>query len=76
MLCLPRLGLIFRVVMSANHEISDSDIFLELSVIVMKYSFKFNNHEPLCKNISKKISLRRSVREGVGVAEVIMDISR
>ena len=55
MLCLPRLGLIFRVVMSANPEISDSDIFLELSVIVMKYSFKFNNHDPLCKKIPKKI---------------------
>ena len=55
MLCLPRLGLIFRVVMSANHEISDSDIFLELSVIVMKYSFKFNKRDPLCKKMSKKI---------------------
>ena len=55
MLCLPRLGLIFRVVMSANHEFSDSDIFLELSVILMKYSFKFNNHDPLCKKFPKKI---------------------
>ena len=55
MLCLPLLGLIFGVVMSANHEISDSDIFLELSVILMKYSFKFSNHDPLCKNFPKKI---------------------
>ena len=59
MLCLHRLGLIFRVVMFANHEISDSDIFLEVRVIVMKYSFKFNNHDPLCKKISKKNSLGR-----------------
>ena len=76
MLCLSRLGLIFKVVMSANHGISDSDIFLELSIIVMKYSFKFINHDPLCKKNSKKNSLRRRVREGVGVAGVIMDISR
>ena len=56
MLCLPLLGLIFKVVMSANQEISDSDIFLELSVIVMKYYFKFNNHDPLCKKIPKKFT--------------------
>ena len=60
MCCAPLLGLIFRAVMSSNQEISDSDIFLELSVIVMKYSFKFNNHNPLCKKkFHQKNSLRR-----------------
>ena len=54
--------------MSANHEISDSDIFLELSVIVMKYSFKFNNHDPLFKkNFQKKYTATLSQgRSGSG----------
>ena len=56
MLCLPLLGLIFEVVMSANQEISDSDIFLELSVIVIKYYFKFNNHDLSCKKFPKKFT--------------------
>ena len=29
--------------------------FLELSVIVMKYSFKLNNGDPLCEKSLKKI---------------------
>ena len=53
MLCLHLLGLIFRVVMSTNQETSDSDIFLELSVIVMKCSFKLNHGDPLCEIASK-----------------------
>ena len=57
MLCFHRLGLIFRAVMFANHEISDNDIYLEVRVIVIKYSFKFNNHDPLCKkNFQKKFT--------------------
>ena len=40
MCCPPLLGLLFRAVMPSNQEISDSDIFLELSVFVMKHSFK------------------------------------
>ena len=35
--------------MSTNQEISDRGIFLELSVIVMKYSFKLNNGDPLSR---------------------------
>ena len=54
--------------MSANHEISDSDIFLELSVIVIKYSFKFNYPDPLCKkNFRKKFTATLSQgRSGSG----------
>ena len=54
--------------MSANHEISDSDIFLELSAIALKYSFKFNNHEPLCKkNFQRKFTVPLSQgRSGSG----------
>ena len=55
MLCLPPLGLIFRVMMSTNQETSDIEIFLQLSVIVMKHSFKSNHGEPLCDVVSKKI---------------------
>ena len=60
MLGLPLLGLILKVVMSANQELLDSDIFLELSVIVIKYSFKFNNHDPLYKKFTATLSQRRS----------------
>ena len=56
----PLLGLIFRAVMSSNQEISDSDIFLELSVIVMKYSFKLNNSEPLSVKSPKQITANLS----------------
>ena len=53
-LSIPLLGLKFRVVMSTNQEISHSDIFLEISVIVKKYSFKLNNGDPLCEKSPKK----------------------
>ena len=53
-LSIPLLGLKFRVVMSTNQEISDSDIFLELSVIEKKYSSKLNNGDPLCEKSPKK----------------------
>ena len=56
MCCPPLLGLIFRAEMSSNQEISDSDIFLEISVIVMKYSFKLNNSEPLSEKSLKQIT--------------------
>ena len=48
--------------MSTNQEISDSDIFLELTVIVMKYSFKLNNGDPLCEKSPK--NSRRDVESG------------
>ena len=54
--CLPLFGLIFRVVVSANQEISDSDNFLELSVIIMNYPLRLNNGDPLCKNSPKKVT--------------------
>ena len=58
------LGLIFRAVMSSNQEISDSDTFLELCVIVMKYSFKLNNSEPLSEKISKTNHCQLNLGEG------------
>ena len=54
MLCLPLLGLTFSVLMSTNQETSDSGIFLEPSVIVMKYSFKLNLGDPLSAIVSKQ----------------------
>ena len=60
----PLLGLMFRAVMSSNQEISDSDIFLELSVMVMKYSFKLNNSEPLSKKSPKQITVNLSWGRG------------
>ena len=63
----PLLGLIFRAVMSSNQEISDSDTFLELCVIVMKYSFKLNNSEPLSEKSAKQITTNLSWgRDGSG----------
>ena len=53
MLCPPLLGLIFIVVMSTNEETSDTDIFLELSIIVTKHWFKLNHGDPLCEIVSK-----------------------
>ena len=50
--------------MSTNQEISDSDIFLELSVTVMKYSFKLNNGDPLCEKSPK--NSRRDVESSAG----------
>ena len=64
MRCPPLLGLIFRAVMSSNQEISDSHIFLELSVIVMKYSFKLNNGEPLSEKSPKQITANLSCGRG------------
>ena len=55
------LGLIFRIVMSTNQETSDSDKFLELSIIVIKKSFKLNHCDP-----------RRESREGWD-GKLIMD---
>ena len=48
--------------MSTNQEISDSDIFLEPSVIVMKYSFKLSNGDPLYEKSPK--NSRRDVESG------------
>ena len=48
--------------MSTKQEISHSDIFLEISVIVMKSSFKLNNVGPLCEKSPK--NSRRDVESG------------
>ena len=37
-----------------------SDIFLELSVIVLKYSFKLNNSEPLSEKSPEQITANLS----------------
>ena len=50
----PPLGLIFRIVMSTNQETSDSDNFIELSIIeIKKKSFKLNHGDPFCEIVSK-----------------------
>ena len=64
MCCPPLLGLIFRAVMSSNQEIAESDIFLQLSVIVMKYSFKLNNSDPLSEKSPKQITAKLKLGEG------------
>ena len=48
--------------MSTNQEISHSEMFLEISVVVMKYSFKLNNGDPLCEKSPK--NSRRDVESG------------
>ena len=46
--------MIFRIVMSTNQETSDSDNFLELSIIVIKKtSFKLNHGDLFGEIVSK-----------------------